>query len=193
MNRFDCAVTFSAFILASVASVPVQAQVSSSEMSVAEMEEALGLKKASDGPRFRAPTFEVEGAGSSGAPTVAVSAPVRAAPQKAGYSFSLPIEFEFGSSEVTTAYRSTVDRIAELLRGNPALKLLIRGHTDAVGSSVANLELSRKRADGVKRALIGKGIAAERLEADGVGERALLDGQTPESAKNRRVEFIRVN
>lgn len=194
MNRFDCALMCSTLAMTALGSVPAHAQVSSGDMSVAEMETALGLKKSGDGPRFRAPTFEVEGAESpSDAPSATSATMGRAASQRASYSFSLPIEFEFGSARVTAAYRPIVDRIAELLRSNPTLKLVIRGHTDAVGSSAVNAELSRKRADGVKRALIEKGVASQRLESEGMGEEAPLDGQAPESAKNRRVEFIRAS
>jgi outer membrane protein OmpA-like peptidoglycan-associated protein len=66
----------------------------------------------------------------------------------------------------------------------------IVGHTDAVGSPAYNDRLSLLRAQEVKRHLVGDcGIAEERLEAVGVGQRHLLNPDDPAAQENRRVEF----
>ena len=72
-----------------------------------------------------------------------------------------------------------------------ALVIRITGHTDAVGSDEANQILSEGRANAVRDELIKRGIAAERIEAEGKGEsEPIADNATEEGrAKNRRVEF----
>jgi OOP family OmpA-OmpF porin len=69
--------------------------------------------------------------------------------------------------------------------------LRIEGHTDNVGNEENNLELSGQRALTVKRWLINKGIASERLLAVGFGDKKpLADNATVSGrAQNRRTEF----
>ena len=71
-------------------------------------------------------------------------------------------------------------------------KIRIVGHTDDFGPAEDNLILSQDRADAVRRYLIKRGIAADRLEAVGRGEtQPIASNETPRGrAKNRRVEFI---
>jgi outer membrane protein OmpA-like peptidoglycan-associated protein len=74
------------------------------------------------------------------------------------------------------------------------MNLNIIGHTDSDGEDTANMELSRKRAEAVKTALINVyNIAADRLQTDGKGESEPVgDNGTPDGkAQNRRVEFIK--
>ena len=62
----------------------------------------------------------------------------------------------------------------QLLEKNPAETFLIEGHTDAVGSDVANLALSDRRAEAVADALTNVfGIPPENLATQGYGERYL--------------------
>ena len=53
----------------------------------------------------------------------------------------------------------------KLVQENPDPTLQVVGHTDNVGTAAATLELSRKRADSVVKALIAKGIGAARLDS----------------------------
>ena len=63
---------------------------------------------------------------------------------------------------------------SKLLKKNPAETFLIEGHTDAVGSDVANLALSDRRAEAVADALTNVfGIPPENLATQGYGERYL--------------------
>ena len=63
------------------------------------------------------------------------------------------------------------------------------GHTDAKGSAVYNKQLSLKRAEAVKRYLVGKGIDAGRLDTVGYGSERLLTPDNPQDPSNRRVEI----
>ncbi len=102
-----------------------------------------------------------------------------------------PIEFEFNSDVLRPSSRDLLDRVAEVLRNRPRLKLIVEGHTDDVGDDGYNMELSRYRADSVKNYLVGKGIHPETVRAIGYGEtRPVSPGKTEKDrALNRRVEF----
>jgi OOP family OmpA-OmpF porin len=67
------------------------------------------------------------------------------------------------------------------------------GHTDNQGKLEYNLDLSRRRAVSVVRALAGLGIAADRLDSFGAGVYApVASNETEEGrTKNRRVELTR--
>ena len=71
------------------------------------------------------------------------------------------------------------------------MSIRITGHTDNVGSDKANMTLSEGRAKAVRSEIIKRGIAAERIEAEGKGEtEPIADNATEEGrAQNRRVEF----
>jgi outer membrane protein OmpA-like peptidoglycan-associated protein len=89
---------------------------------------------------------------------------------------------------------TVLSQIAKVLQENPKLELIIEGHTDNVGGAQFNLELSRKRAEAVKRWLVDKaGISEVRLTTVGYGlSRPIADNSTEEGrAKNRRVELVR--
>ena len=104
------------------------------------------------------------------------------------------IHFGFNSAEILPGSETVLNQIAKLLRDNPKLELVIEGHTDNVGDAKFNLELSRKRAEAVKRWLVDKkGIAEVRLTTAGYGLiRPIADNGTEEGrAQNRRVELVR--
>lgn len=102
-----------------------------------------------------------------------------------------PIEFEFNSDVLLPSSMDLLDRVANVLRGRPRLKLIVEGHTDDVGDDDYNMDLSRYRADAVKTYLVGKGIHPETIRARGYGEtRPVSPGTTEKDrALNRRVEF----
>jgi OOP family OmpA-OmpF porin len=104
------------------------------------------------------------------------------------------ILFDSGSAVIKGESYKTLSLIAELLTGDPALKLSIEGHTDSDGADDANLALSQKRADAVKVWLVAQGTAVDRLQTKGLGESKPLDANaTPEGkANNRRVELVRL-
>jgi len=64
-----------------------------------------------------------------------------------------------------------LDEIATLLNNNPGINdVTIAGYTDRLGAESYNQKLSERRANSVKEYLVGKGVAANRLSAEGRGE-----------------------
>lgn len=106
---------------------------------------------------------------------------------------TLYINFDTAKWDIKPEARSTVEQIVSLLKGNPALKISIEGHTDNVGQAASNKTLSENRARSVKDAVAAAGIAANRLKSVGWGqERPVADNRTEEGrAKNRRVELVK--
>jgi outer membrane protein OmpA-like peptidoglycan-associated protein len=106
---------------------------------------------------------------------------------------TLYINFETGKADLKPDAQGTVGEIAALLKGQPALKLSIEGHTDNVGVPAANKTLSDGRARAVMDAVVKAGVAADRLKSTGHGQdKPVADNRTEEGrAKNRRVELVR--
>ncbi|MFT3737083.1 MAG: OmpA family protein [Rhodocyclaceae bacterium] len=106
---------------------------------------------------------------------------------------ALYINFDTGKADLKADGQATVAEIVRLLKANPALKLAIEGHTDNVGNAAANKQLSESRARSVMQAIVGGGVAANRLSAAGFGqERPIADNRGEEGrAKNRRVELVK--
>jgi len=101
--------------------------------------------------------------------------------------------FATGRSELLPTARQRLMNVAEALKTqDPKKKLVVEGHTDAVGSDEANQKLSQQRAESVRKYLISQGISADRIVAIGKGEKEpIADDTTPEGrANNRRVEII---
>ncbi len=107
---------------------------------------------------------------------------------------SYGIRFDTDSDQLRPESAPTVQAVAAALQANPALVLLIEGHTDAVGDAAHNLDLSRRRAEAVKTVLAGQfGVDPARLTTSGLGStRPVGPNDTPQGrAQNRRVEFVR--
>ncbi len=100
--------------------------------------------------------------------------------------------FDTGKTEVKPESQAQLDQMVTALKAQPALKVLIVGHTDNVGGIDANLALSQGRAQAVVAALVQRGIAAGRLQARGVASFAPLASNAGEDgrARNRRVEMV---
>jgi OOP family OmpA-OmpF porin len=104
------------------------------------------------------------------------------------------ILFDFGKSELKPESQAAIQEIAKLLQSNPALKLWVVGHTDAVGSAESNVTLSNARAAAVIQALTERnGIDPKRLAPFGAGPYAPVASNDSEDgrARNRRVELVK--
>jgi outer membrane protein OmpA-like peptidoglycan-associated protein len=106
-------------------------------------------------------------------------------------ALSLPVPFAFDSAEILPSAKAQLDAIAAGIRMLPAnQKVVIEGHTDAVGTEPYNEELSQRRAQSVRRYLVAThGIEPTRLQAVGLGEHDPLPGRNPLAGENRRVQF----
>ncbi len=107
-------------------------------------------------------------------------------------TFKGDVLFPTGSSAIQPGAYVEIDRMAQVLQQYPETRIRIEGHTDSTGSEQTNLELSQRRAEAVKTALISRGIAPERVTALGYGEsRPIASNATPEGRQlNRRVEVF---
>ena len=105
------------------------------------------------------------------------------------------VYFDTGSDAIRPESTGTLTEIGRMLQQHNDLRLRIEGHTDNVGDAQANMELSDRRAQSVMQYLVNQhGIAADRLEAVGMGEEApVADNDTAEGRQNnRRVELVRL-
>jgi outer membrane protein OmpA-like peptidoglycan-associated protein len=104
------------------------------------------------------------------------------------------IYFDFASDELRPESEPVLQEIAAVLAARRDWQLTIGGHTDNVGGDASNLDLSRRRAEAVRRALVERhGVDADRLSTQGLGASQPKDSNdTVEGrARNRRVELIR--
>lgn len=105
------------------------------------------------------------------------------------------IHFDTGSDVVLPDSAPILRQVAAYMQANAAVKLRITGHTDNVGAAASNLDLSKRRAAAVAKALSTElGIAADRFMTDGRGDtQAVASNAKPEGrAMNRRVEFTKL-
>ena len=103
------------------------------------------------------------------------------------------IYFDIDQATLEPESQTALDHILALLKGDPALRVEVQGHTDNTGTPAHNVTLSDQRAASVKKWLVDHGIAEARLTPKGFGDtQPVADNRTPEGrAKNRRVELKR--
>lgn len=104
-----------------------------------------------------------------------------------------PVRFPFDEARITPEAERNLMALAECLRSGPYANatVVIEGHADERGTDEYNMLLSQRRADSVKRWLVGQGISADRLRTVGYGEERPLINESNEAAwaANRRAEF----
>lgn len=106
------------------------------------------------------------------------------------------IFFDTNKADLKPESNPTLAEIAGLLGASPQLSVLIVGHTDNQGAFDYNLDLSRRRAEAVVKALTASfRVDPKRLRAAGVGMMAPAASNDAEDgrAKNRRVEVVKLN
>ena len=109
---------------------------------------------------------------------------------------TLRLNFDFNKWNVKKIYYPQIEKVAEILKANPKLKIEIDGYTDNIGSKKYNLILSKRRAESVKKILVKTyGINPKRIKVKGFGEAyPLVPNNTHTNrAINRRVEIIAIN
>jgi outer membrane protein OmpA-like peptidoglycan-associated protein len=100
--------------------------------------------------------------------------------------------FEFDKAELMPGGFRAVNKLAAFLNEYENRNLLIEGHTDSIGTPEYNLDLSRRRAEAVRSALMEKEIARDRIITKGYGKGYPVASNATEAGRqqNRRVEVI---
>jgi len=104
------------------------------------------------------------------------------------------ILFDTDSDRIKPESAPVIRLIAKGLEANPALNILIEGHTDSTGDAGHNLDLSKRRAEALKAVLVAQfKIDASRLTTAGLGATKPVDtNDTLQGrAQNRRVELVK--
>lgn len=101
--------------------------------------------------------------------------------------------FASGKAELLPAAQLKLNSVADaLMQQDPDSKMVVEGHTDSQGGEAFNQDLSQRRAQTVRDYLVTRGVAADRVTAQGFGpSRSIADNKSAEGrANNRRVEII---
>ncbi len=104
----------------------------------------------------------------------------------------LNIQFEYNSDKINKESIPLLEEVASSMKKYQGIEILVRGHTDDIGSEDYNMELSERRAFSVKKYLVQSGIDKGRIEIEGLGENSPLVPNTNEENRklNRRTEFV---
>lgn len=102
------------------------------------------------------------------------------------------ITFDSGATQISAASEQQIKATAALLHKYPHIRILIRGHTDEVGLSRNNTELSLMRANAMGLALVNLGIDRQRLRIMGMGDSDPIGSNATEEGrrKNRRIDAL---
>jgi len=109
--------------------------------------------------------------------------------------FNQVILFDAGSADLTADAQTNLKALADNMKNNPDVTLAVTGYTDSLGTAEYNMDLSVKRAEGVKTFLVGAGINAARMATQGKGAAEQIGDNTTQEGriKNRRVVIAVVN
>jgi outer membrane protein OmpA-like peptidoglycan-associated protein len=187
INRFSFVV---ATMVGSVILSPAHAQ-SAGALTEAQILENLTKQKT------RGLSIAPTGAAPAGAPAQAVTTVTTDTGAKVDYAavpadeqVNINISFDFDSAALRADQKPRLAALCNVMKTADIARYRIVGHTDSSGSAAYNERLSLLRAEEVKRFLTSDcGIAADRMEAVGVGSQFLSDPANPRGDVNRRVEF----
>lgn len=108
-------------------------------------------------------------------------------------NIDLEITFDYNSANISARAQPAVQALGKALSSDElkGSTFIVAGHTDAVGSEAYNQDLSERRADAIKRALVEKyGIAGTDLVTVGYGKSKPKDPAHPLDPANRRVQVV---
>ena len=99
--------------------------------------------------------------------------------------------FRSSGAHLRPAALQRLDEVASVLAAQ-GQDVVVEGHTDTTGSPWSNVDLSRRRAESVRRYLVSRGCPTDRIVARGLGpNRPIADNASGEGrASNRRVEIV---
>jgi OOP family OmpA-OmpF porin len=117
---------------------------------------------------------------------------VKAAFIKRAQLVAANVLFKLNSTKLARNSYPALKELADSLKTNPDLDLLIEGHTDNIGNADYNLKLSEERAETVKKVLLSQGISETRIQVKGFGDSQPIatNGTAGGRAENRRVVFV---
>ncbi len=100
--------------------------------------------------------------------------------------------FDFNKSTLNAHYAGITDSVTSKIVSKNPQKVIVSGHTDNIGTDDFNLKLSLARARTIEQILIQKGMAAEKITCEGLGETRPVASNDTEAgrAANRRIEFV---
>ncbi len=117
---------------------------------------------------------------------------IQLSPIKKGEVFIVKnLHFATNKTRILSSSEEALNDLYMYLARNPQVRIKIIGHTDNVGKDAANQKLSDGRANAVMKDLIERGIAPERIQAEGRGESQPIDTNDTDEGRqnNRRVEI----
>jgi outer membrane protein OmpA-like peptidoglycan-associated protein len=99
--------------------------------------------------------------------------------------------FPQGKAVIDPKSFDELDEVAQMMKENSKMIIQLEGHTDNQGSSKANLKLSEDRVEAVKKYLVSKNIAKDRIKTKALGGSQPLSNEMTQEARalNRRVEM----
>ena len=109
---------------------------------------------------------------------------------------SLPnVQFETDKDILVPGSLPDIQRLAEFLNKKEYIKAVIMGHTDNVGDSIRNVDLSKRRARAVKEMLVRLGVESSRIQTEGFGPSKPRASNSTQEGRlmNRRVEVKLTN
>jgi outer membrane protein OmpA-like peptidoglycan-associated protein len=118
---------------------------------------------------------------------------LKATPTDRGLVLTLgDVLFDTGKSELNSGASRKLDQLAQFLSEHKDRRVQIDGFTDSVGSDSYNRELSQRRANAVKNALLTRGIDSTRINTEGYGKAFPVANNAESSGRqlNRRVEVV---
>jgi outer membrane protein OmpA-like peptidoglycan-associated protein len=101
------------------------------------------------------------------------------------------VSFAHNSATINPGLYAELDRITQVLRQYPQTVIRVEGHTDSAGTEAYNMDLSHRRAQAVKNALVQRGVDLSRVQVLAFGESLPVASNDTEAGrqKNRRVEI----
>lgn len=102
------------------------------------------------------------------------------------------IYFPTAADQIGPDARPVVDEVLAEVQKRDSRDVSINGYTDRTGDLKFNMQLSMRRADSIKKALIQRGIASEYITIEYYGENnpVIPTAKNVSEPKNRRVEVV---
>lgn len=117
------------------------------------------------------------------------SASIRRDANVVAVTFKSDVLFDSGSAALKAGAYQEINRVAQVLTQYPETRITVAGHTDSDGSEAMNQDLSVRRAEAVRNALVAQGVSGARINTMGFGETQPVADNSSATGKqlNRRV------